>query len=154
MHILMVCLGNICRSPLAEGLLRKKIYNHSLTWSVDSCGTANYHIGSPPDSRMIATAAIYGTDISDLKARQFSQSDFEKYDIIYVMDKSNYANVARIAQNELHRNKVRLLLNDWKPSSNLEVPDPYYGTEDDFKRVYELLDEALEHILNKLKSEK
>jgi protein-tyrosine phosphatase len=154
MQILMVCLGNICRSPLAEGILKKKIVNKALPWHVDSCGTANYHVGNPPDYRMIATAKKFGTDISGLRARQFSLADFRKFDVIYAMDSNNYAHIVRLAKSNQEKNKVRLLLNDWQPNKNLEVPDPYYGTEEDFNKVYSLLDEALDHVVNKLISEK
>lgn len=150
----MVCLGNICRSPLAEGILRNKLKTKSLSWFVDSCGTANYHIGSPPDRRMIKTAASFNTDISALKARQFSIGDFENFDVIYAMDSNNYHDLIRLAENDIQKNKVHLLLNQWKPGLNLEVPDPYYGTQEDFVEVYKLLDEALTHVLTKLLHEK
>lgn len=144
----MVCLGNICRSPLAEGILKKKLEERSLSWVVDSCGTANYHIGKAPDKRMIQTAASYNTDISQLKARQFSLADFEKFDLIFTMDKNNFEDVQRLAIKIEHHQKVRLLLNEWKPGLDLEVPDPYYGTTFDFINVYELLDEALDSVIN------
>ncbi|MFM7637539.1 MAG: low molecular weight protein-tyrosine-phosphatase [Crocinitomicaceae bacterium] len=144
----MVCLGNICRSPLAEGILKKKLEERSLSWVVDSCGTANYHIGKAPDKRMIQTAASYNTDISQLKARQFSLADFEKFDLIFTMDKNNFEDVQRLAIKNEHHQKVRLLLNEWKPGLDLEVPDPYYGTTFDFISVYELLDEALDSVIN------
>ncbi|HBW86589.1 MAG TPA: protein-tyrosine-phosphatase [Crocinitomicaceae bacterium] len=148
MKILMVCLGNICRSPLAEGILNKKLEERSLSWVVDSCGTANYHIGKAPDKRMIQTAAMYNTDISQLKARQFSLADFEKFDLIFTMDKNNFEDVQRLELDNEQRQKVRLLLNEWKPGLDLEVPDPYYGTKMDFINVYELLDEALDSVIN------
>lgn len=154
MHILMVCLGNICRSPLAEGILKKKLEERSLSWVVDSCGTANYHIGKAPDKRMIQTAASYNTDISQLKARQFSIADFEKFDLIFSMDKNNLEDVLRLAQNNDQRQKVRLLLNEWKPGLDLEVPDPYYGTTKDFIHVYKLLDEALDSLITNWNVEK
>jgi len=144
----MVCLGNICRSPLAEGLLKKKIDANALDWTVDSCGTADYHVGSAPDKRIIKIAASFHTDISNLRARQFSVSDFEKFDLIYAMDKNNYRNIIELAKNNGQRNKVHLLLNEWKFGQNLEVPDPYYGSEQDFINVFKLLDEALDSLLN------
>ncbi|MFM7472938.1 MAG: low molecular weight protein-tyrosine-phosphatase [Crocinitomicaceae bacterium] len=150
----MVCLGNICRSPLAEGILKKKLEERSLSWVVDSCGTANYHIGKAPDKRMIQTAASYNTDISQLKARQFSLADFEKFDLIFTMDKNNFEAVQRLAIDNKQRQKVRLLLNEWKPGLDLEVPDPYYGSTFDFINVYELLDEALDSVINNLDAKK
>lgn len=146
--ILMVCLGNICRSPLAEGILQKKLPREA--FSVDSAGTANYHTGSAPDKRSIAVAKKYGLDISHLKARQFVVSDFDVFDYIYVMDASNYQNVVDLARNEADKNKVHYILNETQPKQNLPVSDPYYGGNDGFEQVYQMLDEACSIIAKKL----
>lgn len=151
MKVLFVCLGNICRSPLADGLLRRKVKEQGLAIEVDSAGTANYHVGEAPDSRMIATAKKFGTDISFLRGRQFVKQDFCEFDLIYVMDQSNYANVVRLASNQDERSKVNLLLNELTPDSNDEVPDPYYGSQRDFDYVYELLDQATDKVIEKIK---
>ena len=112
MKILMVCLGNICRSPLADGLLRHKVQRDGISATVDSAGTANYHTGGPPDERMTATALQNGIDLSSLRARQFEVSDFDSFDLIYVMDKSNYHNVTRLARDEKDVQKVKLILDE------------------------------------------
>lgn len=150
MNILMVCLGNICRSPMADGLLRKKISENGLPVVVDSAGTANYHVGEAPDLRMRDTARKLGCPIDDLRARQFSISDFERFDLIYVMDSSNYSNVTRLARNDEERHKVKLILNELYPNENRAVPDPYYGAEQGFIEVFELLDAATDRIIEKL----
>lgn len=137
MKILFVCLGNICRSPLAEGILSH--INPDII--VDSAGTSNYHIGSPPDSRMIETAKAYGIDISNLAARQFTSNDFDKFDKIFVMDSENYNNVVALAQNESQKEKVYYTLSD-----NRNVPDPYFGGKDGFIQVYELVYDACQKI--------
>jgi protein-tyrosine phosphatase len=150
MRILMVCLGNICRSPLADGILRRKVQENNLTVEVDSAGTANYHIGAPPDKRMILTAKNRGTDISMLRARQFKSSDFDNFDIIYVMDESNYENVMRLANNDTQRSKVKMITAEIPASRVMNIPDPFYGEQEDFDLVYDLLDTATDTIINKL----
>lgn len=147
MKILFVCLGNICRSPLADGILRRKVKEQNLNVVVDSAGTNGYHIGEKPDPRMIITAKNRGTEISFLSARQFSKSDFEEFDLIFVMDKENYKNVIQLANNENNKTKVRFVLNEITPNENLEVPDPYYGGQEGFDHVYNLLDEATDRII-------
>lgn len=142
--ILFVCLGNICRSPLAEGILLHLKEKHQLTIEIDSAGTSNYHIGEAPDPRTIANAKKNGIDLSFLRARQFHINDFESFDKIYVMDKSNFNNVIAMAKNIDHENKVELFLNSVYPNKNLEVPDPYYGTEKDFESVFQLVYSASE----------
>jgi protein-tyrosine phosphatase len=149
MKILMVCLGNICRSPMADALLRKKVEHNKLDVIVDGCGTAAYHIGNPPDSRMIATGEKYKVDLTPLRARQFEVSDFDNFDLIYVMDQSNYDNVIKLARNLEDEKKVCLIL-DLIDSSYSEVPDPYYGGDSGFDLVYDLLDEATDKIINKI----
>lgn len=145
----MVCLGNICRSPLADGLLLRKIKERQLNFTVDSAGTANYHIGKSPDLRMIKTAASHGTPIDFLRARQFTAQDFQHFDLILVMDKSNYQNVIRLASSNEEINKVNFLLDYLYPGQAAEVPDPYYGTQKDFEEVYELLDKATDALIQK-----
>ena len=124
LRILMVCLGNICRSPMADGLLRRKVKEQGLNIFVDSAGTANYHTGSAPDSRMIETARSRGTEIQDLRARQFTKSDFVDFDFIYVMDESNLINVLKLSENESNKEKVKLILDELYPNQNMNVPDP------------------------------
>lgn len=151
-NILMVCLGNICRSPLAEGILRHQSKEQNLAIEVDSCGTANYHVGDKPDTRSIKKANEYGIDISHLRGRQFQLSDFDFFDWIYVMDKSNYENIIALARNQQDKQKVKLILNEISNNNN-EVPDPYYGGEDGFEQVYQLLNDACKQIIKKLKND-
>ena len=149
MKILMVCLGNICRSPLAEGILREKIKD--MDAEVDSAGTSAYHVDEAPDPRSIKIARKYGINISDLRGRQFSIADFDRFDRIYVMDESNYQNVLDLARNEEDKNKVDFLLNEIEPGINNEVPDPYYGGDRGFDDVYKMLDAATDQIVKKIK---
>ena len=146
--ILMVCLGNICRSPLAEGILRSKLPKDK--YFVDSAGTANYHIGDPPDRRSVAVAKKYGLDISNQRGRQFQTSDFDKFDLIFVMDESNYNNVTNLARNEEDKAKVNFILDGIYPNQKYSVPDPYYGGNDGFENVYKMLDEATDKIAETL----
>lgn len=153
MKILMVCLGNICRSPLAHGLLRDKSTKFDVDIQVDSAGTSGYHVGEAPDSRMRETAKHFKLNIDDLRARQFVESDFDNFDIIYTMDKSNLSNVLALASNDSERRKVKLILNESNPDQNLEVPDPYYGGEQGFIHVYNMLDIATDKIIEKYSNE-
>ena len=146
--VLMVCLGNICRSPLAEGILKSKVFSHKTF--VDSAGTGAYHIGEKPDRRSIAVATANGIDISNQKARKFSVNDFDAFDFIYVMDQSNYDNVIMLARNNEDEVKVKMILNEVFPTENLDVPDPYYGGEFGFKNVYNMLEEACDLIVKKI----
>ncbi|WGD34814.1 low molecular weight phosphotyrosine protein phosphatase [Olleya sp. YS] len=146
--ILMVCLGNICRSPLAEGILKSKLDADFFT--VDSAGTSAYHIGNKPDARSIAVAKLNGIDISSQRARQFSKQDFKDFDVIYAMDNSNYNNIVALAANEDDKAKVKLILNTISPNQNLDVPDPYYGGDKGFDNVYHLLDNACSAIIETL----
>tara|TARA_B100001115_G_C15806900_1_gene399582 strand:+ start:674 stop:1120 length:447 start_codon:yes stop_codon:yes gene_type:complete len=144
MKILMVCLGNICRSPLAEGILKNKAKHLNVV--VDSAGTANYHIGKNPDIRSIEIAKKHGIDIKNQIARQFTKNDFKNFDIIYVMDKQNYYDIIQQATSEFDKKKVKLILNEI--NTNIDsVPDPYYGGENGFNIVYEMLDKACEKII-------
>lgn len=151
MKVLMVCLGNICRSPLAEGILQSKVDTTKVT--VDSAGTAAWHSGEKPDKRSIAVAKKYGIDISHQRARNLTVEDFELFDKIYVMDRSNYINVCRLAPNEKAVAKVEMILNEVHPDSNAEVPDPYYGGEQGFEKVFAMLDEACTIIQTKINQE-
>ncbi|MBW2961209.1 low molecular weight protein-tyrosine-phosphatase [Mesonia aestuariivivens] len=146
--VLMVCLGNICRSPLAEGLLKAKVNNDKVF--VDSAGTSNYHVGNTPDPRSIAIAKRHGIDIAYQTARQFTREDFDKFDYIYVMDKSNYRNVINLARNEQDKSKVSLILNTILSDENSSVPDPYQGGDQGFENVYYMLDEATNTISKEL----
>lgn len=146
----MVCLGNICRSPLAEGIMRQKIDKYKLTAQVDSAGTIANHVGHAPDKRSIANGLKHNVDISALRARLFNESDFENFDLIFVMDRSNYKNVIGMARNIDDKKKVNLILNELYPRTDLEVPDPYFGDEEGFEKVYHLLDLACENIARNL----
>lgn len=143
----MVCLGNICRSPLAEGILRAKLPSKSFT--IDSAGTGNYHVGELPDKRSISTAKKYGIDITNQRARQFTALDFDTFDIIYAMDNSNYNNIIKLAKNKSDIAKVKLILNEVYPNKNFDVPDPYTGGMLGFENVFKMLDEACDFIAQK-----
>lgn len=146
----MVCLGNICRSPMAEGILRKKIEQLGINAVVDSAGTGAWHAGEHPDKRAIQTAKKLGVDISKLIARQFREEDFDRFDHILVMDKSNYRDVLSVARTEEDREKVMLLLNCDNPGCDLEVPDPWYGGADGFIEVFHLMEKACDAFVKKL----
>lgn len=148
MKVLMVCLGNICRSPLAEGILRSKVRSNGLDWEVDSAGTGSWHVGQGPDERSVAVAYKNGLDISQQRARQFHYPDFENFDIIYAMDSSNYNDIRRLAIDDSEREKVKLILNESAPGMNGNVPDPYWD-DDGFDKVYHMLDEACERIMER-----
>ena len=145
MKILMVCLGNICRSPLAEGILKSKTKNIE----VDSAGTAGYHIGKNPDIRSIEIGKKNNIDISSQRARQFSSNDFSKFDKIYAMDNDNYSKIISLAKNQQEINKVELILNEVFPNQFKSVPDPYYGGARGFENIYDLLNKACEKIASK-----
>lgn len=152
MKILMVCLGNICRSPMADGLLRMKVEKEGLDIEVDSAGTSGYHIGDAPDPRMRATAKSMGVNIDNLSARQFVQEDFDRFDLIFAMDESNRDNMLKLARNESDREKVKLILNEIYPGENRSVPDPYYGGDQGFINVFNMLDAATTKIISDLQS--
>lgn len=140
----MVCLGNICRSPLAHGILAHMARTENLDWQIDSAGTGNWHIGQSPDRRSISVAKSYGVDISMQRARQFSRNDFSTYDYILVMDRNNLADVLALAKNEEERTKVKLFLGEDI------VPDPYYDN-DLFDPVYQMIAKRCEILLKELK---
>ncbi|WP_116769274.1 low molecular weight protein-tyrosine-phosphatase [Maribacter litoralis] len=149
MKVLMVCLGNICRSPLAEGILKSKVDTAKVF--VDSAGTAGYHIGNAPDPRSIKVAKNHNIDISSQVCRRFIVSDFDTFDLIYAMDKSNYGNIIGMARNKADAEKVKLLLNEID-ATDQEVPDPYYDADDGFETVFQLIDKACTNIADKLES--
>jgi protein-tyrosine phosphatase len=151
MKILMVCLGNICRSPIADGLLRKKVIEYGLDVDVDSAGTIALHQGKAPDSRMIETARKNGADISMLRARQFLAEDFDRFDYIFAMDFSNKKNILSLARNESDQFKVHTLLGYLTDQEEASVPDPYYGNQKDFDHVYDLVDKATDVLIEKIK---
>ncbi len=143
----MVCLGNICRSPLAEGILQHKINKKGVSVKVDSAGTAAYHVGEPPDCRSQEVARKNGIDLSNQRARKFSTADFDRFDKIYAMDRSNYRDLLGMARNQNDKEKVEMILNVVYPGENRQVPDPYYGGNDGFEQVFRMLDEACDIIV-------
>jgi len=147
----MVCLGNICRSPLAEGILRKKLAEEKIDSLVDSAGLTNYHKGAQPDHRSIAIARKNGIDITSQRARPFDTADLVKFDYIFAMDASNFENLLEYASNAEEENKIFMLLNFAGMGERRSVPDPYYGKLNDFENVYELLDKACTLVAQKLK---
>ncbi|MCZ2101269.1 MAG: low molecular weight phosphotyrosine protein phosphatase [Chitinophagales bacterium] len=152
MKILMVCLGNICRSPLAHGILDKKIVEHSLTdWEVDSAGTSGWHSGEAPDSRAIQVAKTHNMDISQQVSRKITKQDLKSYDLILTMDSSNYQDVMNLCENDMQREKVKLVMNYAYPGKNMSVPDPYYDNR--FEEVVEMLDIAIEELIASVAAE-
>ncbi len=153
MKILFVCLGNICRSPLAEGILKQKLKEKNLIAEVESAGFESYHINEPPDPRAINQAEKHGIDISKNKCCLFTTEDFDRFDVIYVMDSSNYRDVQYFSRHDEDMEKVKYLLSviDGK---NKAVPDPYYGGESGFENVFDLINEACDKIIDLIKSKK
>lgn len=148
MKLLFVCLGNICRSPLAEGIMRHKIAEYNLDWEVDSAGTGGWHAGELPDSRSIQVAKKYGIDLTYQRARKLRSIDYEDFDRIYVMDSMNYQDVKRLAREDEY-DKIELIMNEVEPIKNINVPDPYYGEGDGFEHVFQMLDSACDAIIKK-----
>ena len=146
MNVLMVCLGNICRSPLAEGILKHKLKQRNIQTLVDSAGTGGYHIGALPDERSIEIAKKYGIDITDQRARKLRSLDFEEFDLIFAMDTYNFQDLRKLAREE-ELEKIKLILNESHPNKNLSVSDPYYGGKDGFENVYQMLDLACDRII-------
>ena len=149
MKILMVCLGNICRSPLAEGILKHKVKAAGLNWKIDSAGTNGYHIGEAPHRLSQKVAKLNGIDICDQKARQFSKEDFNRYDKIFALADDVVDEIKWIAKEKYDPNKVDLLLNELHPGENLSVPDPWYGPEPGYHQVYKLIEAACDAIIRK-----
>ena len=146
MRILMVCLGNICRSPLAEGILKHKLKAKNIEAFVDSAGTGGYHIDALPDERSIAIAKKYDIDITDQRARKLRSVDFTDFDLIFAMDTYNYQDLKKMTKDD-EEVKVKMILNESHPGKNMSVPDPYYGGKDGFENVYQMLDLACDKIL-------
>jgi len=151
MKVLMVCLGNICRSPLADGLLRRKVEEQKLPIVVDSAGTSALHKGEKVDARMIEVAKQFGTDLSFLRSRPVVKSDLDEFDVIYVMDRNNYWDVLGMCSTNEQREKVIPILDLIYPEENRIVPDPYYGGNQGFIDVYKMLDEATDKIISNFK---
>jgi len=149
MKILMVCLGNICRSPLAEGILQDKAFKAGLTWSIGSAGTNSYHIDEPPHPLSQKVARIHGIDISKQRARRFISEDFEVYDKIYALAEDVLEDMKRIAGKKFEYSKVDLLMNELVPGKNMNVPDPWYGPEPGYHEVYQLIDKVCDQIITK-----
>ncbi len=147
----MVCLGNICRSPLAEGVLQSKLSSNA--FFIDSAGTSGHHVGGLPDERSIEVGLKYGIDITNQRSRKFTKSDFKEFDLIFAMDESNYHNIVAMSDDEKDIQKVKMILNEIYPNENRSVPDPYYGGNQGFENVYRMLDEACNMIASKLEKE-
>ena len=141
----MVCLGNICRSPLAQGIMEKKIREAGLDWTVDSAGTSRWHIGEPPDERSIEKAAEYNINITGQRARQITPLDLKEFDLILAMDSSNFRDIIALTSEKNEIDKIKLILNYVYPEQNMAVPDPYY--DNSFQNVYELLESATDQIV-------
>jgi len=149
MKILMVCLGNICRSPLAEGILRDKVEKAGLDWTIDSAGTNNYHMNEAPHPLSQKIARLNGIDISDQRKRKFVAADFDNYDKVYALADDVLDEMKWIAGKKFNADKADLLMNVLLPGENIEVPDPYYGGEEGYHEVYSLINEACDAIVNK-----
>jgi protein-tyrosine phosphatase len=150
MKILMVCLGNICRSPLAEGILEQKAKNEGLSWMVDSAGTNNgYHVGEAPHSLSQKVASLHNVDISTQCARAFVAEDFDRFDKIYAMSSDVLVDMKNIARKKYKAAKADLLLNELFPGENRDVPDPWYGEEPGYHLVFDLIDQACDKIIQK-----
>jgi protein-tyrosine phosphatase len=152
MKILMVCLGNICRSPLAHGILEYKAKQAGLDWTIDSAGTGDWHVGEPPHKLSQKVAKLNGVDICEQRARQFDKSDMLEYDRIYVMDKSNYNDVKLMSGELWDENKVKLFLDELHPGKSMDVPDPWYGEEDGYHTVYKLISDTCDVIIQNEKA--
>lgn len=152
MKILMVCLGNICRSPIAEGVMKQLIEEQGLDWSVASSGTNGFHTGEAPHRFAQKICLQNGIDISNQRANRFNYKDFQKVDIIYVMASDVYEEVMGIAKTAKDRAKVKYFLDPLFPNECRSVPDPWYGNEDGYAPVYELIQQGCKAILNQLRS--
>ncbi len=149
MKILMVCLGNICRSPLAEGILQHKAKEAELNWIVESASTNGYHTGEPPHQLSQKVSLLNGIDISHQRSRKFIANDFKEYDIIYAMANDVMLGIKRISDNHFNSQKVILFLNEIFTNQNKDVPDPWYGEEDGYHEVFELIERTCDEIIKK-----
>jgi protein-tyrosine phosphatase len=147
-HILMVCLGNICRSPMAEGILKHELSKRGIDVLVDSAGTSAWHAGELPDDRAIETCQKHGIDLTDQRSRPFTLEDFDRFDLIFAMDQDNYRNIISMARNKIDREKVQMIMNTVTPGSNQPVPDPYYGGDAGFQKVFRMLTQASVSIID------
>jgi len=148
----MVCLGNICRSPLAEGILQDKAFKAGLDWSVESAGTNQYHTGDAPHPLSQKVAKLNGIDICNQRARSFVAEDFEVFDKIYALAGDVLNDIRRIAKNKFDKEKVDLLMNEVYPGKNIDVPDPWFGPEPGYHEVYKMLDKVCSAIIDKYSS--
>ena len=149
MKILMVCLGNICRSPLAEGILQHKVRQVGLNWTVESAGTNSYHTGDAPHPLSQKVALLHGIDISRQRARRITGADFDRYDKIYALAGNVIADMRSLTRQQFQPGKVDLLMNELYPGSNMDVPDPYYGEEPGYHEVFKMIDEACDSIISR-----
>ena len=147
MRILMVCLGNICRSPIAEGILREKVKQHGLNWVVESAGTESYHIGEMPHRFSRKVCLAHGIDISMQRAKKFTVSDFDAYDKIYAFAHDVYAGIKKIGGKNADMGKVDYFLNELHPGKNESVTDPWYGPEEGYLPVYQQIEQTCEAII-------
>ncbi len=148
----MVCLGNICRSPLAEGILQDKAFKAGLNWSVESAGTNHYHTGEAPHPLSQKVAKLNGIDICRQRARRFAAEDFEVYDKVYALAGDVLSDIRHISKNKFRPEKVDLLMNELYPEMNMDVPDPYYGAEPGYHEVYKMIDKVCDAIIDKYSS--
>lgn len=148
MKILFVCLGNICRSPMAEGIMRERATKKGFDWKFDSAGTSAWHIGEKPDQRGINVCKRYDIDISSHRARQFQMQDFNEFDLIFAMDKSNFSNLRSLTNNTQYRDKIKLFSNYIDQENNKDIPDPYYDGK--FQNVFEMIDKVSETFIEKI----
>ena len=147
----MVCLGNICRSPMAHGIMEKKIREQKLDWEVDSAGTSGWHDGQRPDARAVKLSKVKGVDISDQISRKIRYEDIDNYDLILVMDASNYQHVMELSAQAGTKANIQLIMNFRYPNRNMAVPDPYY--DDKFEEAFDLLDDAMDYVIKSLLKE-
>ncbi|MCS6916401.1 MAG: low molecular weight protein-tyrosine-phosphatase [Chitinophagales bacterium] len=145
MKLLFVCLGNICRSPMAEGIMNERIKKHGLLWTVDSAGTERYHVGERPDPRAIAQCRLHGIDIASKRARQISRQDFNRFDLLFALATDVQQELVELAPHAA--SKIHLLLDVLYPGENRSVPDPWYGNEADFAHAYDLIDRACDALV-------